>query len=289
MTAPNYQAIGTPANGTSGAVVPVLPAHAAGDLLVLIAEGDNASFGSDPAGWTLVGVVSGTANKLAVWYKIAASNAETDPTITPTTGNHTFAHVISFRNVHQVKPIHARAVGSTNTSSVIGALGLDTHVDDCMILQIVGWGADNTGGLVSAEANGTLANLAERIDAGTTDGNGGGIIAYTGEKAAAGAVDQTTFTLAASTAAAMMTLAIAPIADKVAASNVTIAGSPAPNGGNVRAIDLTQLEASYLARPVVTTGGTGAFSILTPYDDHDYQIVFENGASYGASAVDQAV
>lgn len=288
MTAPNYQALGTAANNTGGSVTVTLPAHAAGDLFILCATGDNASFGTDPTGYTSLGVVVGSSCKLAAWIKIAASGAESNPTITPTTANHTYAQVVTVRNVHQTLPIHVRASGSANTNSVVAALGIETKVDDCLIVQIVAYGADNAGPLASAEANGSIT-VTERQDGGTTDGNGGGLIIYTGPKSSAGVVDQTTFTLTASTQVACMTLAIAPIADFTIAGTVTINGSPAGDGNNVRVLDLTQPAASYLVETTTTTGGTGAFTVEAPYDDHNYQAVYEDGASYGASAVAVAV
>lgn len=288
MSAPAYQALGTAASGTSGAVTPTLPTHATGDLIILAAEGDNVSFGTDPTGYTSLGVVTGSSNKLCVWWKIAASAAESNPTITPTTANHTYAQVITFRGAHQTLPIHNKAEGSANTNSVTAALGIDTAIDDTIILQIIGYGADNAGPLASAEANTTIT-VTERQDAGAIDGNGGGLIMYTGSLAAAGRVAQTTFTLGASTNTAMMTIAIAPIADYTIAGTVTVNGSAVSNGNDVRALDLTQPAASYLCVTVTTTGGTGAFSISAPYNDHNYQAVYEDGASYGASAVDVAV
>lgn len=288
MSAPTFQAVGTADSATTGAITPTLPTHAAGDLIILACEGDTTSFGTDPTGYTSLGVVTGSSTKLCVWYKIAASGAESNPTITPSSANHTYAQVITFRNVHQTLPIHAQSEGSANTNSVNGALGIDTAIDDTIILQIIAYGVDNAGPLASAEANTTIT-VTERHDAGSINGNGGGLIMYTGSLAAAGRVAQTTFTLAASTNTAMMTIAIAPIADYTIAGTVTVNGSAVSNGNDVRAFDLTQPAASYLCATVTTTGGTGAFSISAPYNDHNYQAVYEDGSSYGASAVDVAV
>lgn len=289
MTIAAYKSAGTPASVTTGTCTPTWPTHVAGDFALLIAEGNNTDFGAAPSGWTSLGRVPGNVGALEIWWKFAASGAETNPGITPTSPNHTYANIHTFTNVHATQPIHGQVNCDIITASVGRCPGLTTTVDDCLIFAVAAWNIDSAGPLASAEANSSLGSLTEREDSGTVDGNGGGLIAYTGTKAAAGLVDQTTFTLGSSAALACMTLALAPIADFTIAGTVTINGSPAANGNDVRVLDLTQPAASYLVATTTTTGGTGAFTVEAPYDDHNYQAVYEDGASYGASAVAVAV
>lgn len=288
MTIAAYNSQGTPASGTTGAITPGIPTHSAGQLLLLLAEGDNTNFGTAPSGWTALPVAAGNATKCAAWWKIAASSSETNPTITPTSANHTYAVVLTFDNANQTTPIFLIAILGIG-SNLARCPGGQTVFDDALIVQVTSWNVDNAGPAASAEANADLGSLTERFDSGTVDGNGGGLIVYTGTKTTAGAFVDTTYTDALAAGHACLTLAIAPIADKVIAGTVTINGSPAADGQDVRAIDITQPAASCLCTVGVTSGGTGAFTINAPYTTHSYQAVYEDGSSYGASAVDVAV
>jgi hypothetical protein len=292
VTQPNWQALGTSASGTSGAVTPTIPTHAIGDLLVLAAEGDNTDFGTDPTGWTRRSLVVGNGNKLCVWTRIATSTTEnTDhpTTITPTTANHTYAQVATARNVNQTIPIHVIAEASSGGATTAPCIpGFQTQVDACLYLGFLAWGADNAGPLASGEANSAVGTLTEQDDAGAISGNGGGLVIYSGTLASAGVVPQTTLTLGSSQWCAVG-IALNPIADKTISGTVTINGSAAANGQDVRVLDLTQPAASYLCVAGTTGGGTGAFTCNAPYTTHNYQAVYEDGASYGASAVDVAV
>jgi hypothetical protein len=288
MSQATWKSVGTGVSDTTGAVTPIIPTHAAGDWMWLIAESVNTTWGSDPSGWTVViDETFTTLKKLKVWRKLAASGAETDPTITPTGGNHIWAVVALTDNVHATEPVHFMAVEQIAAGTDQRFPSFKTLVDDCLVLQIGAYSIDNAGPICSAEAN-TSFTPVERFDAGTADGNGGGLVIYSGPATAPGDYASTTFTCT-STGWIVATLVLAPIADKTIAGTVTINGSPASNGNDVRAIDLTQPAASYLCTVATTTGGTGAFTISAPYTDHDYQAVYEDGASYGASAVDQAV
>lgn len=290
MSAPNYQAIGTPASATTGTCTPTNPSHSSGHFMLLIAEGNNTNFGSAPTDWTSLGRVPGNAGALEAWHMRADSGAEANPTISPTSPNHTYANVHTFTNVHQVYPIHQQANCDIITASVGRIPGCKPVVDDTMIVSIAAWNVDSAGPLASAETNSSLGSLTEREDSGTTDGNGGGLIMYTGTKAAAGLVDQTTFTLGSSAGLSTMTLALAPIADISISGSVTVDGSPAPNssGGDpkVYLYDLTQPAASYLVLDAATetnpysliSGGTGAFAFKVPYNDHDYIAVYVDAA-----------
>ncbi len=292
MTA-SWRNVGTGAAGTTGAVTPTIGTHSIGNLMILAAEGDNTDFGTDPSGWTALCQITGSAQKMKVWYRVATStdeNTDHPPTIAPTSGNHTYANVVVVQDQHATLPFHQVIEAfHGGVSTVCGSAGLDTKIDDVFFLQIIGFGADNAGNFAGSESNSGVTGLTERLDEGTLNGNGGGLLIYSGTVPAPAQVPPTSWTAGTNTHWCQVTLAIAPAAAFTIAGTVTIDGSPAADGESVRVIDLTQPAASYLCSTGTTSGGTGAFSISAPYNDHDYQAVYEDGASYGASAVDQAV
>ncbi|QIG73373.1 hypothetical protein EVC03_065 [Rhizobium phage RHph_Y5A] len=100
------------ATGTAGAT---LPAHQAGDLIIAAVFRDGGTF-TVPAGWTQI-VSNGQSSYSAVlYYKIAASNAETVTGFT----NATDVIAAVYRGVHQASPIGG-------TSAVSGASGTITR------------------------------------------------------------------------------------------------------------------------------------------------------------------
>lgn len=87
MASPTWQANGSPtATATLSTRTPTLPAHAADDILVVMAIHNGAANLSIAAGWTdLVGAPEGNLNmSTGIWWKRAASGAETNPLVTST-------------------------------------------------------------------------------------------------------------------------------------------------------------------------------------------------------------
>lgn len=296
MPAAAWGSIGTGAAGTTGAVTPTIGTHAIGNLMLLVAEADNTAWGADPAGWTLKVDIVGSGNKFRMWERVATSateNADHPPTLgAPTGGNHVYANVVVLNGQHATLPYHQIIqVWHGGVGTVAGSAGLDTKIDDVLFLSILGYGADNAGNIATAEANTGVTGLTERLDEGTINGNGGGLIIYSGTIPAPATIPATSWTAGTSTHFAGVVLAIAPAASYTIAGNVTVDGSPAPNGKSVRVLDLTQPAAQDLCAPTTTSGGTGAFSIAAPYNDHDYQVVYEDSVTpkFGASAKGLAV
>lgn len=283
MTIGNWQAVGT-GHETS---VP-WPTHAANDWGVLCVQWGGGSL-TTPTDWTLIATdsISGGTESVSVFLRLATSGAMGNAALAGPS-NHAWGVITTVRNVHQTLPVHTLSISTVlNSGTTMFYPAVVVDVDDVLVMNIHGWAVDSAGPIASAESNASLTGLTERYDAGTTTGNGGGVTIYSGTIAAPGTVSQTTAT--STPVGVAMTIAFAPIADKTISGTVTIDASPAANGESVRALDLTQLAASYLCTVGTTGGGTGTFTISAPYDDHDYQAVYEDGASYGASAVDQAV
>lgn len=84
MAIPTWQANGAPTATASGTTrTPTLPAHAAGDILVVAAIHNSAANLTIAAGWNDVVAPEGNANlSTGLWWKRAASGAETNPLVT---------------------------------------------------------------------------------------------------------------------------------------------------------------------------------------------------------------
>jgi hypothetical protein len=102
-----------------------LPEHATDDLLLLIVAKDDATGGAltTPAGWTKGGEnangASGTNTVRAAWYyKIAASSAESDPTVSSSDADSWSAVAVSIRGVNTGSPID-----TSNTNGITDSTG----------------------------------------------------------------------------------------------------------------------------------------------------------------------
>jgi hypothetical protein len=285
VTIAAFQAVGT-GSETSCA----WPTHATNDLGLLFVQ-YGAGTVTTPSGWTILpnSQFVHSTEGMAVFYKFAASGAEGAASLAGAT-DHMWGVILTVRNAHLTSPFYDivgfRQLGSQTTA--IGATSY-TLIDDLLVVEAFGVIADNAGPNASGETNSDLGSLTERYDAGTVTANGGSLVIYTGTKVAPGAIGPTTIGTLTSSAWSGVRIVIAPIADETIAGVVTVDGVAVANGESVRAIDLTQPAASYLCTVGTTGSGTGAFTILAPYLDHDYQAVYEDGTNYGASAVDQAV
>ncbi len=199
----------------TGGLTPAPGSHTAGDLLLTICETDTAT-PATPTGYTLmpcspVTNFATSSTRLTIFYKVAASGSETGPVIADP-GDHLIAVTLAFRDVDPVNFFNQVATmgssGGTITNVTFPAVF--TTVNDCLVLNVMCWGLDNAGPLSSGETNASLGSLTERIDAGGTDANGGGLVVITGTKAVKGEVSATVITLATSTAFALMTIALQP-------------------------------------------------------------------------------
>lgn len=141
MAAPTWQANGSPtATAAASTRTPTLPAHAANDILLVAAIKNDAGNLSISAGWNEVLPPEGNSNmSTGLWWKRAASGAETNPTVTSTTAadasNVLMADSFNVRGcITTVDPFEAAVwsgspVSSTTPqSSSINTLGIDRLV-----------------------------------------------------------------------------------------------------------------------------------------------------------------
>lgn len=214
MAVPTFVAVGTPAGGT-GAVSPGLPSGwAADDLHILAVNNKRSESLSTPSGWTLIDNSVPTGDNKITLFKRTAVAGDAAPTVADP-GDHCYAVIIGFRNPNggacAVEATTAANKSQVNTASTaVSWPSITTAGADRMILHALSDGRDATGARFSGETNAALANLAERFDNGITSNDGGGLVLVTGEKAAAGAIGNTTGTLTSATQALLVIAIEAP-------------------------------------------------------------------------------
>ncbi len=218
-SAPTYQAVGSAVSGT-GAISPAWPTHQSGDVALLIVETANQAVTlSTPAGFVAVtnspqgtGTAAGTsATRLTVFWKRATSSAEATPTVADS-GDHQIARIITFRGVTASGNPWDVTAGNvaSSASRTVTIPGTTTTVANSLVVAIVARANDSSSSSASSWANSNLTSLTERIDGGTTSGNGGGFAVATGVKATAGATGNTTATLSSSSVQGRMCIALKP-------------------------------------------------------------------------------
>ncbi|MGE0547622.1 MAG: hypothetical protein AB7O24_04230 [Kofleriaceae bacterium] len=284
MTMPAYKSVAF-ASGT-GDVSPSIGTHAAGDLiLVFVATG--AETVATPSGYSVLpqsSVIQSANVRGSVFYKFAVSGGETLTVTDP--GDHAMVVVVVYEDVDPVHPFEAVSWVLPNTALSVSSLsGVTTDVDDCMIVHGWFWASDNVGPFITSATNSSLANINERADVGTTDGNGSGIAVIDGEFSAAGTIAPTLLNNSGSNCVGV-TIALRPSLDYTVSGTVTIDGSPAANGEVVTIVDSTQRD---FIRTATIAGGAGGFSVVVPFNDHNYVAVYDDGTNRGASAFDTTV
>lgn len=212
---PTYVGKSTAAGGVAGVNIDFTSSgRTSGDLLVIAVETANEAI-SAPSGFTQVPTVSpqgqGTAAssggvRLTLFEKIS-DGTETTVSIGDS-GDHQYAVGGVFRGTAGSIAIEASA-GNVEALSGSGTFGgVTTSVGNCLIAHFVATNNDQTGASWSAQANANLTSVTERHDAGTADGQGGGIMLVTGEKETAGAPGNTTATQSNTRAYCWITLAL---------------------------------------------------------------------------------
>lgn len=231
MATPTFQAVGAAVSGTSGTISPAWPAHQAGDVALLLVyvgrwfagpndvtnerfEWSNSN-GFRPLPYSPVygGVRTDTIARsqsdstiLYGFWKRAESNAEAAPVI-KVNANAAHAVIITFRGVGATGDPFVAANWShgTTTSNPRTIPGLVTPEANTLVTLL----AANSGFLnASGWSNASLSALTERLDVLSGSGDGSGLFAATGIRAAAGTVNDTSFSFAGSTYSGHMSLAL---------------------------------------------------------------------------------
>lgn len=98
--------------------------------------------------------------------------------------------------------------GNAASATSCSFTGPATTKPDALVIGFVCIDRDASGSFWSGQANANLANVTERIDRATATGTGGGVMVFTGEKATAGAVGNSTGTQSTASAYTWITLAL---------------------------------------------------------------------------------
>ena len=217
MATPAFQAVGTQV-ASRAALTVAWPTHLADDigLLVIETSGQGTTLSiTAPAGWAavpgspVVDVASSAGSKLQVWWKRAASAAETSVSV-PDSGNHQIARIFTFRHcITTGNPWDVTTTGGKASASTTATVpAVTTTVADTLIAMIVGRPNDNASTFhFGVPVNANLTSLAECGEAGSTQGNGGGFVVSRGIKALAGSTGTSTLTKIASTTDTYMVIA----------------------------------------------------------------------------------
>jgi MSHA biogenesis protein MshQ len=235
QAAPVFQAAGAAVSGT-GAVSPAWPAHAIDDIALLFVEsagGETAAL-STPAGFVAVSnspqaTGAGTAGtRITVFWARATSTAMAAPTVQDP-GDHVYAQILTYRGVINTgNPWDVTGGGvKAAASTTVTVAGVTTSVPDTLIVQAVARDDDTNVAEFSSETNASLTGIAERSDAGTTSGNGGGFAVWDGIKATAGATGNTTATVVSSINA-FLSIALKPLPPSVTSINLASTNPTAP-------------------------------------------------------------
>lgn len=154
----------------------------------------------------------GAVTRLTVFWARASQDTPTGPG-TNDSGDHQTARSIAFRGcVPTGDPWNVTNTGTEGSDTSLSCPGVTTTLPDCLVVNFIAIDLpdSNLNTNFSGQANADLTGLTEQMDNASNQGNGGGLGCYTGTKAVAGAVTNTTATLANAASKAMLTLALKP-------------------------------------------------------------------------------
>src|SRR2546428_85742 len=203
---PTYQAAGTIQASTSTTLSVPWPAHAIGDIGLLIIETQNqaVTLGTNAANWNPVtnswqgtGTTNNTGTRLTVFWSRATSTSMGNVGLTGTGMDHQIAQIITFRGVVATgNPWDVTAGDVTaSTTTAVSIPGATTTVQDTLVVAIVSNGSDLSAAQIPGSfTNSDLSSVTKRQDNNTTQSGGGGFTVATGSKALAGAYGPTSAT-----------------------------------------------------------------------------------------------
>src|SRR5438445_10244651 len=219
---PTYDAAGTSHSSTSPTLPVAWPAHAIGDIGLLIIETQNqaVTLGTNAANWKPVtnswqgtGTTNNTGTRLTVFWSRATSTSMGNVGLTGTGMDHQIAQILTFRSVVATgNPWDVTAGDVTpSTTTAVSIPGATTTVQDTLVVAIVSNGSDiNAAQIPGSFTNSDLSSVTKQQDNQTTASGGGGFTVATGSKALAGAYGPTSATLGFSSLQGRMSIALRP-------------------------------------------------------------------------------
>lgn len=183
---PVVQAVGTAVSGTSGSANAAWPAHETGDIAILLFE-SSSGIAIEPSGWTYIanpGLSGGTnTTGLKAYWRRATSNAMGTVAVSAAGLDHFYALIITVRGcVAAGSPIGTVVelvdAASTATKTIPGFL---SSVNHSLVMVVASHGNDVSTLATSGWASPSLTDFAVHVNGtGTTLGNGGGLVAASG-------------------------------------------------------------------------------------------------------------
>lgn len=216
MALPVWRSKGTDAHTatpTTGCT-PGLPTGWAQDdiFVATVTTSDNGTLNT-PAGWTLKLTQSQAASQLYIFWRRATAS-ESAPTFDAANNNpgYILAVISAYSGCEGTSdPFHQITGANATSSTSVSFPTVTTTVADCLICNAVSVGTDSTSStLISGWTNAALSSITERYDQATDDDVGGGLAFATAGLATAGAVGNTTATLATASGQAKVTFALMP-------------------------------------------------------------------------------
>jgi hypothetical protein len=179
VATPNVQGVTFPGESSTGDIAVDWPTHQAGDLGILIFEGNNAAIQRTISGWTDVEGLPevSSSSTLQMKWRIAESSSESFVTIQDI-GDHIHATILTIRGVNPSNPFQDVSSNHRIVSSTTGTfVEVTTNQANSLIVAVCTRGSDNFS---TTEFSGwNLENVSdtwtEHYDYGTTSGDGGGI------------------------------------------------------------------------------------------------------------------
>ncbi len=147
-----WQASGTLLGSTGADITPVIPAHAADDILILLAASRVATETClTPSGWTLkAGPIDTTAWRTYAFYKRAASGAETNPLLDWSAAiGEKYGQVHTVRGAIATGDPFAAASLAADLTDPIAVAGVTSTLASQLII-VAGIGSDNASASVTS-------------------------------------------------------------------------------------------------------------------------------------------
>jgi hypothetical protein len=213
MPMPSVYAVGAVASSVN-AITPGAPAGTQeNDILILVTSTANQNYPTDPPsnGWqnlpanipTGFGTAGGVgALRLKAYWQRVGSGGFTAASIGDS-GNYQIGRIIGVRGCRTSgSPWDTNTATNNQTSAAttVTWTGITTTEPDCLIIGLLGGDRDaNSTTDLGNPSNANLANITTHVENWTNVGNGGGIAAWTGERASAGAIGNSTASITSQT------------------------------------------------------------------------------------------
>lgn len=180
------------------------------------------------SGFSEVGVQQGTgtpgaasSSRLAWYRRVCEVAGEASPVVAAQAdGSQQVSAILTFRGAYIGNPPKEGSRGIGTGTAVSAAGGVTTTLNTLVVLLLAD-GHDASGPRLTAQANGSLVAVTERLDNGTNAGVGGGVSGTSGSKAAIGAYGLFTATLAGAAGWEYATVILSSLAEPVAPVDTT--------------------------------------------------------------------